>query len=176
VRLVRSVRSWLSRMARRAGALWQRALSERSSPGEIGWSIGIGVLAGCTPLIGLHMWIALALATLLRKNRLWAFVGSRVSSNVLLVFIVFAEIELAHRVRVGAWAPLAPHDALARSKELLLDWFLGSALVGPALACVLGGAAYAAVRRWPRLTQRTRSEAPPRSSGSPPSGRPAPTP
>jgi uncharacterized protein (DUF2062 family) len=170
------VRAWLSRMTRRAGDLWRRAVNERSSPGEIGWSIGIGVLAGCTPLIGLHMWIALGLATLLRKNRLWAFVGSRVSSNVLLAFITFAEIELAHRLRAGVWAPLAPRQALAHGRELLLDWFLGSALVGPALACVLGVAAYAAVRRWPRLTLRTSSGAPPQSSGSPPSGRPAPTP
>jgi uncharacterized protein (DUF2062 family) len=163
-------------MVRRAADLWRRAVNERSSPGEIGWSIGIGVLAGCTPLIGLHMWIALALATLLRKNRLWAFVGSRIPSSVFLAFIVFAEIEVAHRVRVGAWAPLTPYEALSHGRELLLDWFLGSALVGPALACVLGSAAYAAARRWPRLTLRRPSEAPPPSSGSPPSGRPAPTP
>jgi uncharacterized protein (DUF2062 family) len=163
-------------MARRAGDLWQRALNERSSPSEIGWSIGIGVLAGCTPLVGLHMWMALALATLLRKNRLWAFVGSRVSSSVFLAFIAFAEIELAHRVRVGGWAQLAPREALAHGRELLVDWFLGSALVGPVLACVLGGAAYLAVRRWPRLTLRRPNGAPPPSSESPPSGRPAPTP
>jgi uncharacterized protein (DUF2062 family) len=163
-------------MARRAGRLWQRALNERSSPGEVAWSIAIGVVAGCTPLVGLHMWIALALATVLRRNRLWAFVGSRVSSTVFLAPIAFAEIELAHRLRVGAWAPLVPREALAHGKELLVDWFLGSAFVGPALAAGLGGAAYVAMRRWPRLTQRAPYGAPPRSSESPPSGRPAPNP
>jgi uncharacterized protein (DUF2062 family) len=170
------LRAWLSGMARRGGRLWQRALNERSSPGEIAWSIAIGVFAGSTPLIGLHMWIALALATLLRKNRLWAFVGSRVSSTPFLALIAFVEIELAHHLRVGAWAPLVPREALAHGKELLVDWLLGSAVVGPVLAATLGAVSYVTMRRWPGLKRGTPPEAPPQSSESPPSGRPAPTP
>jgi uncharacterized protein (DUF2062 family) len=170
------MRAWLSGLMRRGGRLWQRALDERSSPGEVAWSIAIGVVAGCTPLIGLHMWIAMALATLLRKNRLWAFVGSRVSATPFVALIAFAEIELAHHLRQGAWIPLAPREALAHGKELLLDWFLGTAVVAPVLAAAFGGAAYAAMRRWPRLTRRAPPGAPPQSSESPPSGRPAPTP
>jgi uncharacterized protein (DUF2062 family) len=143
----------------------------------------MGVFAGCTPLLGLHMWIALALATLFRVNRLWAFLGSRVSSNVLYAWISFAEIELAHRMRVGAWAPLAPRDVLMHGRELLLDWFLGSALVGAALGAALGTLAYAATRRRrggsltqqpEALTRHTPLEFPPPTSGSPPSIPPAP--
>jgi uncharacterized protein (DUF2062 family) len=107
------------------------------------------VFSGCTPFVGLHMWIALALATIFRKNRLWAFVGSRISSNVFFVWIAFVEIELGHRLAAGTWVPLAPREALSHGRELLLAWLLGSAIVGGVLAPIAGVAGYLAMRRWP---------------------------
>ncbi len=154
------MRSWIQRLLGRARALWKRALNERSTPREVGWSVGVGVFSGCTPFIGAHMWIALGLATALRLNRLWAFLGSRVPSNVLLVGITFVEIELAHRLRAGAWAPLAWREALDHATAFVGDWFLGAALVGPALGAVLGLAAYATARRRAGVT-------PPRTPGEP---------
>jgi uncharacterized protein len=139
--------------------------------------VAVGVLSGCTPLLGLHMWIALGIASLVRLNRLWAFVGSRVSTNVFFVWIAFSEIELAHRLRTGAWLPLEPREAIDHGRELLEDWLLGTPLVGIPLATVLGLLAYAASRRWRarRLTRRTPDEPRPPSSGSRPSAPPAPT-
>jgi uncharacterized protein (DUF2062 family) len=164
-------------MARRVRELWRLAWSEHSTPREVGWSVALGVFAGCTPFLGLHMWIALALATLFRVNRLWAFVGSRVSSNVFFAWIAFGEIELAHRLRLGAWAPLVPSEALKHGRQLLVDWFLGSALIGAALGAALGGLAYAAARRRQnreRLTGQMPHESRPPTSESPPSRPPAP--
>jgi uncharacterized protein len=166
------VRQRLQRFAHRARELWQRAWNEHCTPREVGWSVALGVFVGCTPLLGLHMWIALALATLFRVNRVWAFLGSRVSSNVVFAWIAFAEIELAHRLRLGAWAPLLPREALVHGRQLLLDWFLGSAFVGAALAGALGALAYAATRRRQRaggLTQHTPDEPRRPISESPPS-------
>jgi uncharacterized protein (DUF2062 family) len=163
-------------MVSRARGLWRRALKEHSSPREIGWSVALGVFAGCSPLLGLHMWIALALATLFRVNRLWAFVGSRVSSNVLFAWIAFAEIELAHRLRTGGWAPLAPREALAHGRQLLTDWFVGATFVGAALGAALGVAAYLGMSRWRRLKPHTPHATPPPTSESPPSAPPAPSP
>jgi uncharacterized protein (DUF2062 family) len=138
------LRRWLETLV----GLWERAKNERSTPYELGWAIGVGVFAGCTPFFGFHMWVALALATLLRLNRLWAFVGSRVSFTPLFAFITFCEIESAHLLRTGTWAPLTPHDALDHGKELLADWFLGTILVGVMLGAALGLAASLAARRW----------------------------
>jgi uncharacterized protein (DUF2062 family) len=154
--------------------LWRRALDEHSTPREVAWSVGVGVFSGCTPFFGLHMWIALALATLFRLNRVWAFLGSRVSSNLIYVWIAFAEIELAHRLRTGAWATLAPRDALVHGKELLGDWLLGSGVVGAALAAATGLLAYALARRR-GVTPRTPDEPRPPTSESPPSAPPAPS-
>ncbi|HLK37152.1 MAG TPA: DUF2062 domain-containing protein, partial [Polyangiaceae bacterium] len=73
------MRALFFRLFARGRALWERALRERSSPPEVGLSVGVGVFAACTPLLGAHAWIALGLATLLRLNRVWAFLASRVS-------------------------------------------------------------------------------------------------
>jgi uncharacterized protein (DUF2062 family) len=140
----------------------------------MGWSVAIGVFSGCTPFLGLHMWIALALATLFRLNRLWAFIGSRISSNIVFVWIAFVEIELAHHVRTGAWASLAPRDALDHGGQLFGDWLLGSLAVGLALGAALGVVAYFVARRW-ALSRRRPGEPRPPSSESRPSAPPAPT-
>lgn len=140
--------------------------------------MAVGVFSSCTPFIGAHLWLALGLATVLRLNRLWAVVGSRATSSPLLPVVVFSEIQLSHRIRTGAWVPLTTHDVLAHGRELLLDWLLGTPLVGGAYAAVLGTVAYAVARRRQRLavTPRTPDEPPPASSESPQSAPPNPTP
>jgi len=171
---------WAKWKTGRTRELWQRALREHSSPREIGWSLAIGVFSGCTPFLGLHMWIALALATVFRKNRLWAFVGSRVSSSLVFVGIAIASIELGHRLRSGVWLPLAPREALAHARGFLfavgrwlvhggrqsldpsessshdvayfVDWLVGAFVVGCALAATIGQAGYRIARR--RESQR----------------------
>jgi uncharacterized protein (DUF2062 family) len=161
----------------RARDLWEQAKRERSSPPEVGFSVAVGVLSACTPFLGLHMWIALGLATLFRLNRLLALLASRLSVMPVFALITFCEIESAHRLRTGSWVQLVPREALARGRELLVDWILGTGLVGGVLALLAGLLAYGVARRWRHAsTIRTPAEPRPPSSGSPPSGPPAPTP
>ncbi len=157
--------------------LWQLAKSERATPREIGWAVAIGAFAGCTPAVGVHGPVAMGLATLARKNRLFAWLGSRISNVFFLPFIILTEIQLAHRIRTGAFVDLAREDILAQAPHLLLDWCLGTFPVGAALGVVMGLGAYAfAHRRDARkakaeaeaaLTRPTPAELPPPSSGSP---------
>ena len=172
------MRAYLRRLWLHTRALWVRAKSERASPGQIGWAFGIGVFAGCTPALLVHGWVALGLATLFRLNRLFAWIGSRVSNFMVLPWIVLAEIQVAHRLRTGAFLTITKEEALAQGPALLLDWCLGTLPVGGALAIVLGLVAYvvAAVRARRRAaragapeeapTRRTPDEPLPPSSGS----------
>jgi uncharacterized protein (DUF2062 family) len=174
--------------------LWERAIGEHSTPTEIGWSTALGVFSGCTPFVGLHMWIALALATLFRLNRFWAFVGSRISFAPLFAAVSFCEVESAHRLLTGHWVPLSFDQVATRGRELLADWLLGTALFGGALAACVGFSAYIAMRWWqarvgargealgvdplglpPGTTPPVRHAARPLPSESPRSGPPAPT-
>lgn len=136
--------------------LWRLALAERASPREIGWAVGLGAFAGCTPAIGAHSVVALGLATLFRKNRLFAWLGSRISNFVFLPFIIFAEIEVAHRLRTGTWVELDYHHAREQASDLFLDWCLGTFPVGGLIALAMGLASWTlAERRDRRSAQRS---------------------
>jgi uncharacterized protein (DUF2062 family) len=155
-------------------SLWQRLRRERTSPRELAWSVGVGAFVACTPLIGLHFWLALGLATLLRLNRLWTVIASRLSSTPVLLVTTFCEIETAHRLRTGRWVPLALHEALDHRRELLFDWVVGTVLVGGLLALCTGVITYGIARRLREVRLRTRAGLPLPSSESPRSEPPHP--
>lgn len=138
----RRTRSFVSRLGVRVRHLVRRAKNERASPREVGEAVFLGVFAGCSPAVGVHGPIALALATVLRRNRLYAFLGSRVSNIVILPFIVLAEVQASHVLRTGHWAALTRDRVLDEAPSLLFDWIVGSILVGAALGFAVGLLAY----------------------------------
>jgi uncharacterized protein (DUF2062 family) len=116
--------------------------------------VGVGAFCACTPFVGLHLWMALALATVLRLNRLWAMIGSRLSTTPVFLLTTFAEIQLVHRLRTGSWVAMTLHDALARGPELAVDWAIGSVIIGTLIAVMAGALAAALARRWAQLSPR----------------------
>ena len=169
----------LRRLWEKLKLLWKLAKSERATPREIGWAVAIGAFAGCTPAIGFHGPLAMGLATLAEKNRLFAWLGSRISNMIFLPFIALAEVQLSYRLRTGAWLVVDREHILDQAPHLLLDWCIGMFPVGGAIGLVMGLGAYGVAYRRDRKKQReelakatatppTRpSELPPPSSGSP---------
>ncbi len=141
--------------------LWHRAKTERASPTEVGQAVFLGVFAGCTPAVGIHGWVAFLLATVFRRNRLYAWLGSRVSNFVFMPFIVLAEIQTAHVLRTGGLAPIDRAHVLEEAPQLLLDWGLGSVVVGVALGAFVGLLAFAWAKRRERreLAESSRAQA-----------------
>ena len=145
------------RWANRVRTLWRLAKTERATPPEVAWAVGVGVFVGCTPALGLHGWIAVGAATLFRLNRLYAFLGSRVSSVFVLPWIVLCEVQLAHRMRTGSFLALTKSDVLAKARDFLLDWCIGTLPVGGAMAAFFAMAAYA----WAKRRARRAADEPP---------------
>lgn len=158
------------RLLVRIKTLWTLAKNERASPKELAWAIAIGVFAGCTPAVGVHGWVALGLATLLRKNRLFCWIGSRISSVLILPWIVLAEVEVSHWLRTGSFVELHASDALDKAPTLILDWILGSIPVGLTLAALLGVLSFYAFRFRDRrrAAREARETVTPSPAGSPP--------
>ena len=67
-------------------------LKTNSRPHALGFAIGVGVFIGCTPLIGLHAGVAVALALLLRLNVIAVLLGSRISTPLLLPALAYASL------------------------------------------------------------------------------------
>ncbi|HQY64896.1 MAG: DUF2062 domain-containing protein [Myxococcales bacterium] len=154
----RGRRAWkkVRRLARR---LWHRARNERATPREVGEAVFLGVFSGCTPAVGFHGWVAVFAATLFRRNRLYAWLGSRVSNFVFMPFIVLAEIQCSRLLRTGKLAPITREHVLEQAPELLLDWGLGSVVVGIALGALFGALAWRWAHRRDRREERARAAA-----------------
>ncbi len=157
--------------------LWNGALSERASPREIGWAVALGAFVGCTPAVGLRPWIAVALATIFRFNRLFAYLGSHTSNIALMPFIALAEVQVSHRLRTGAWMDIDRAHIVDQAPSLLLDWCLGTIPVGLTVAGLLGLLGYALARRRDarkrrasELAEATRDDPEPASTPPTPSG------
>ena len=162
--------SFLDHARSRALTLWRTLKNEHSSPREVALAVGIGVFAGCTPAVGFHGWVAIGLAALFRKNKLWSWVGSRISNMFILPWIILAEIQLAHRIRVGRWLVLSVDEVRDAGPAMLLDWLLGSVPVGLTLGLVLGLATYGFTTWRGSLKRGKLAPPPPPSSESPASG------
>jgi uncharacterized protein (DUF2062 family) len=145
----------LRRLWARLKTLWKLAREERATPKEIFWAVFLGVFMGCTPAVGIHGWLAVGAATVCRKNRLFAWLGSRISNMVFLPFITIAEIEVAHLARTGQTVTLTRPTIMQQAPGLLLDWCVGTLPVGLALGALIGAMSYAFARRRDRRGARS---------------------
>jgi hypothetical protein len=109
--------------------------------------VATGVFIGFTPFWGVHLALAVLLASLLRLNRLVVYAAANVANPVTIGPIVFAEVQVGHRLLEGTWLPLR----IAEMKDLglgglLWTFVVGSLLVGAAASIVAWAIVYPAVR------------------------------
>ena len=69
-------------------------LGTNDSPKKKALSMALGVFIGLSPLWGLHTFLAISLAILLRLNKTISFAFSNVSLPPFIPFIIFASLEL----------------------------------------------------------------------------------
>ena len=133
-------------------ALCDHLLQEHASPGRLAVAVAVGVVLGCSPFFGLHFWIGLGLALLLRLNKVAVFVGSQISIPPLAPLIGFASVQLGALALSGGFVRLELGDFTLKNlptllSQFLLAWLVGGVLVGVALAIPAGLVTLAVVRR-----------------------------
>ncbi|MDI6448624.1 DUF2062 domain-containing protein [Anaerobaca lacustris] len=136
-------------------------LTERATPRELGFAVALGVFLGAVPLIALHTLAILIAAALLRLNRVAAVAASQLCMPPVVPALC---IEAGYFMRHGSFLTLQGVKHLSSNAsflelgymglERLWEWLLGSLLVGPALALVLGLMTYIAAR----IIERARHE------------------
>jgi uncharacterized protein (DUF2062 family)/2-polyprenyl-3-methyl-5-hydroxy-6-metoxy-1,4-benzoquinol methylase len=139
---------WSSKIRELAGRLWR----EHSSPSRLGAAVAVGIVVGCSPFFGLHFWIGLGLALLLRLNKVAVLLGSQISIPPLAPFLGFASVQLGALLLTGQTVELTVDDfSLSNLPELLrhflLNWVVGGLALGLALAVPGFGLTAALVRR-----------------------------
>lgn len=145
----RRARSWFPHFR----ALWDRVLREHASPARVGFAVGVGVLVGCSPFLGLQVAIAALLAIVFRLNKLAVFLGLQISAPPLLPLVLFAGAQLGELVRHGHLLRMdrvafqaMPAGELVRL--LFFDILAGGTVLGLVLGTALGTAAARTATRW----------------------------
>lgn len=132
-----------------------RLRTEGDSPGRQAAAVGIGLFVGCSPFYGLHLAICVALASLLRLNRIQTYLAAQISVPVVAPFLLLGEIEAGRLLRGAGWLPL-DLAALRRLNpwQFGLDLVTGSLVVGGVLGALAAAITWHTVRRLRREPEK----------------------
>ena len=131
-----SPRSWLRR-------LYMTLRTEHRTPGKVGLGVGLGVFVGCSPFWGVHLPIAVLLATLFRLNRMIVYASAYIGNPLTVGPILFTEIQVGHRILHGAWLPVTLADVETLGVlGIFTNLLIGSLVLGAVLGGLLGVAAW----------------------------------
>ena len=137
--------------------LFKQMLAEHREPGKLGWAVALGLFIGTLPLYGIHLPICIGVAWLARLNKLTVYLAANISNPLLAPLLVAVGIAIGEWVRFGEWRSIdldqgdAFLDKLAlftwEIPDLFLSCLLGDAILGAALAAVIGPLVFLWARR-----------------------------
>jgi uncharacterized protein (DUF2062 family)/SAM-dependent methyltransferase len=109
-----------------------RYRTEGDTPIRQALAVGLGLYIGCTPFIGLHLTLALALGWLFGLNRLKVYLAANISNPLVAPFLYAAEIQIGTWLRTGHFLS-ATRIHEVRLLGLATDILIGSVVVGAVL-------------------------------------------
>ncbi len=113
--------------------------TQNAAPDGLALSAALGTFIAALP-IPFHTGAILYVATRLRMNLLMAL---NIQHLCMPPFVPAVCIEVGSYLRTGRWiTDLSFETVFGQWKDRLLEWFLGSLVVGPLLAIVIGAAVY----------------------------------
>lgn len=112
-------------------------LAEHASPRSLGLAGAFGAFAGTLPILGLHTVIVYYGAQRLQLNRLLALGTNQLGIPPVVPALC---IEVGYYLRHGTWFTEISMRTLGHeAPQRFWEWALGSLIVGPVLAIVVGG-------------------------------------
>lgn len=115
-------------------------IKESSSPREMAFSSMLGVFMGTLPLIACHSVAIFFVATRLRLNRLVALAISNICAPPIVPALA---VEAGYFLRHGAYLYEFNWQTLGyEAPQRLLEYLMGSLIIGPALALFVGPVVY----------------------------------
>jgi uncharacterized protein (DUF2062 family) len=107
-------------------------------PARLSFAVGLGLFCGIAPIWGYQMIAAAALAHFLRLNKAIALLASNISIPPVMPFILYGGLALGHWLFTGERLRISAEQMTqSRVLEYLLEWCVGSVVLGAAVA-ILG--------------------------------------
>jgi uncharacterized protein (DUF2062 family) len=130
--------------------LLKTLLRDDVTPLGLGVSAGIGIFLGTLPLVSAHALVIIYVTSRLHINKIMALA---IQNLCMPPFVPLACIELGHFMRYGKWLTgISWKIVFGAIPERLWEWFLGSLIIAPVLALIIGLAVYLAARRMQKKT------------------------
>ena len=118
----------------------KKLLSQRMSPGKLAAAGALGVFIGTLPLIGIHTITILFVAGFFRLNKIAALSTSQLCMPPLVPALC---IETGYFMRHGKFLTEISLETLGyQALERFYEWVLGSLLLAPLMAAMMGGIIY----------------------------------
>ena len=118
----------------------KKLLSQRMSPGKLAAAGALGVFIGTLPLIGIHTITILFVAGFFRLNKIAALSTSQLCMPPLVPALC---IETGYVMRHGKFLTEISLETLGyQALERFYEWVIGSLLLAPLMAVVMGGIIY----------------------------------
>jgi uncharacterized protein (DUF2062 family)/precorrin-6B methylase 2 len=142
---------------KRIHALLKHLLHEHTAPSRMALAVFVGCVVGCTPLFGLHLFVCIALAFVLRLNQLVVYGAANISIPPFIPFIGFTAVQLGERMLHGHWMSLTLADFTWRNapslgKTFFINWLAGGSVLGAGIGAIGGAVTWIALAR--RRTRR----------------------
>jgi len=110
---------------------------EHASPTELGVAAGVGTFIAVLPIFSLHTVVIVFVTTRLNLNRMMAVAIQNLCAPP---FVPLLCIETGYYFRYGRWLTEASTQTIFNQLHLrLFEWALGSILIAPLLAILVGG-------------------------------------
>ncbi|TVR48506.1 MAG: DUF2062 domain-containing protein [Planctomycetota bacterium] len=149
------------RQLRPSAWTWRGLLTTNSTPGGLAAAAGVGAAIGVSPIVGAQTVVLVWLCWALRLNFPMALITSNISLGPLMAGWAALGIAIGHALRWGSYAPrelfIQAREQLREAKgwaehheviaPLLVDWLVGSAILMPAVALLVGAPVYF-LARW----------------------------
>ncbi len=136
--------------------LLRQVLAEHATPRDLAVAGFVGVFLGALPLIACHTVVILYVTTRFRLNRGMAVAAQNLCAPPV---VPVACVEVGYFLRHGGWLTELSRQTLLREiHQRLLDWFLGSLIVGPLLGLVTAFAILVSARAVARWSSRRKAQ------------------
>lgn len=141
-KLVKETDAFDLSLLRHPGKVIKILLLENATPVGLAMSAAVGVFLAVLPLLFVHTLVILYVSLRLNLNKV---VALNVQHLAMPPFIPALCIEVGYYLRHGAWlTDLSFKTVFEQFSSRLYEWFLGSLIIGPLAAVLVGGLMYIA--------------------------------
>jgi len=135
----------------------RRILTERSTPGRLGWAVAVGVFIAVTPLYGLHTLMGIGAASAFGLNRPLTLLATTFPLPFLQPALALGGLQIGAVTLTGEFLPVSLdtlHEHSFWSFSVL--WTVGTVILGTLLGAPLGLLTVVMAKRYRR--DRTRAD------------------